>query len=494
MPNQYVNKVVYGDSTLIDITDTTAVASDVASGKYFYLASGERVSGTYVPSPSGATLIVDTPDEHGGTIREITTDAIVQLQGQKTVVPSSSVQTIYPDEGYDGFASIIVDSAPGGGSGDKAEWNDVCFWDYDGTILYSYSAADFAALSSLPANPSHSGLTAQGWNWSLADAKAHVAANGFLDIGQIYVTDDGKTRYILHIENPATTLKIALTGSVTGNLTINWGDGSATETNTGTSAKTYEHIYATAGDYTLTIAVSSGTVSLGVINGTDDRTIFRGCHIGSNAKLLAQAFNTCMWMSYLTIPSDCDISAFSYSSMGVKCLILPSAFGTSEKNSAESLNEIICFAKQTNIYGAYGQFAQSRALKRVSIPLGRNNAGWAVQSFIECRSLKRFLIHDGCTGFGNANSTQDLFSLEKVTIPSSVTQIQSGSFSNVYSLQEVHMLATTPPTLGGTNVWSNRPSTFKIYVPYSADHSILTAYQTETNWSTFASYMQEETS
>lgn len=41
-----VNKVIYGGNTLIDITDTTAVAADVASGKYFYGNDGVKTQGT----------------------------------------------------------------------------------------------------------------------------------------------------------------------------------------------------------------------------------------------------------------------------------------------------------------------------------------------------------------------------------------------------------------------------------------------------------------
>ena len=47
MPNPYVNKVAQSDgTTLIDISDTTAEVDDVVSGKFFYLASGEKAVGT----------------------------------------------------------------------------------------------------------------------------------------------------------------------------------------------------------------------------------------------------------------------------------------------------------------------------------------------------------------------------------------------------------------------------------------------------------------
>ena len=48
MPNPYVNKVVYNGVTLIDLTADTTLAADVAAGKYFHLASGERVQGALI--------------------------------------------------------------------------------------------------------------------------------------------------------------------------------------------------------------------------------------------------------------------------------------------------------------------------------------------------------------------------------------------------------------------------------------------------------------
>lgn len=83
--------------------------------------------------------------------------------------------------------------------------------------------------------------------------------------------------------------------------------------------------------------------------------------------------------------------------------------------------------------------------------------------------------------------------LTSLVIPASVVTIDNNAFLNNTGMKEYHVLPTIPPTIGAYT-FKGIPSDCIIYVPYSADHSILEAYKAATNWSTYASKMQEEPS
>lgn len=59
MANEYVNKVIYGGQTLIDLTGDDVTVSDVLSGKKFHLPSGAQGTGscTYDADTKDATAV-----------------------------------------------------------------------------------------------------------------------------------------------------------------------------------------------------------------------------------------------------------------------------------------------------------------------------------------------------------------------------------------------------------------------------------------------------
>lgn len=63
MANQYKNKIIYGDQTLMDITDTTASTEDVLEGQVFYSASGARSVGTLTDATTSTHGLMSAADK-----------------------------------------------------------------------------------------------------------------------------------------------------------------------------------------------------------------------------------------------------------------------------------------------------------------------------------------------------------------------------------------------------------------------------------------------
>ncbi len=113
MANQYVNKVVYGGDTLIDLTSDTATAADVQTGKYFHLKSGERVQGscTYDADTSDATAaaseILNTKTAY---VNGVKLTGSMPNNGGNNVTVTGTAGTTIPAGYYDGSGKAIIDS------------------------------------------------------------------------------------------------------------------------------------------------------------------------------------------------------------------------------------------------------------------------------------------------------------------------------------------------------------------------------------------------
>lgn len=131
-----------------------------------------------------------------------------------------------------------------------------------------------------------------------------------------------------------------------------------------------------------------------------------------------------------------------------------------------------------------GAFSSCSSLKSISIPLVTS----LNSVFQKCGSLE-YIELPSITSI-TVNCFQLCSSLRYADIGPGITTFGVNyAFTSCTSLEYVIIRATTPPTVGA-HVFDNT-NNCKFYVPYSSDHSVLAAYQSATNWSSYASRMLE---
>lgn len=424
---------------------------------------------------------------------------------------------------------VLTTGTGSGGSGVvEAEEKDVNFYDYDGIRLYSYTAAEAQALSELPANPAHSGLTAQGWNWTLAQIKTQLTTmGGVVEVGQNYVTTSGATEVDVVMDDP-NHLSPYMAICINGTVSVDWGDNTTTDTMTGTSItsiKTQLHTYSSTGKYTIKITVVSGAFSfhssgyLGFLwmassgslrNNVIYMNMVTDIRLGNNANIGNYAFNYCSEIKSITLPSSLsEINQYAFARCtNLKCVIVPSSVTEISNHMFDSANmSVISIPYGITTIGEYA-FSQCRSLKHISVSTNLSSIGR--NAFASCFALRRFImsssvttiaqaVFNACIAIEELELSDDLttiateglyylWSLEKLTIPSKVTSIGQYGLRMAYSLKELHFLPSMPPTLYDANVFQNLNPDCVIYVPTGK----LSAYTSAQYYPSSATYTYVE--
>jgi hypothetical protein len=399
-----------------------------------------------------------------------------------------------------------IGGSTGGNSGGSSSVSNPAlnFYDYDGTLLHSYSREDALALTELPSLPDRSseGLVCQGWNYNLDKIKNDLNSHDesrWIDVGPMYITNDGATWIDINIPDVA---RLNHPLMFKGNVTIDWGDGN-TESKNHTSATTITHNYSTSGKYRIKLTVNSGTLSLG---GTSNSYNICGdannsasnpnrvysnrienVFIGNNVTSIGTyAFSNCYSLQSISIPNSVtsiDGNAFQTCN-SLQSITIPNSvtsIGSNAFSYCHSLQSITIPNSVTSI-GDYA-FSNCYSLQSISIPNSVTSIGG--NAFSYCYSLQSISIPNSVTSIGG-NAFQSCYSLQSISIPNSVTSIGSIAFRDCYGIAKYDFSThTSVPTLSNTYAFSGIANDAKILVPESLYNEWIAA----TNWATYASYI-----
>lgn len=415
--------------------------------------------------------------------------------------------------------------------------DDVIFVDSYGKVLYSYSAEDFLALTSLPTVPSRGDNYTNNWNWELADAQTYVSNYGELIIGAIHLLKTTNLWLDIEVELFEGRLNPYLTLAVNGSVTIDWGD-STTSTLSGTSTTTgvqTSHTYPAAGVYHIGIYKPSGNTQCSIIGDSSQARsrLLAFATMGSNPTAAYNSGIRALNFSNSITFLENSFGAYALSRTGVRsinyvggaanacgnyafntCYCLPFYAAWASFNASQTFGnycfsdcsslKAISFPRAATALGTY-MFRRCYSLQRVCLPGGITAV--PDYAFQNCYALNRVVIPEGVTSIGGS-AFQNCYNLAEITLPSTVTTISVNAFNgcnaltavkipsgvttinaqtfyNCYSLAVLDLTAKTDGivTLQNTSAFTGTPTDMIYKVPLS----LLSDYQTAQNWSTYSS-------
>ena len=469
---------------------------------------------------NGTTTVSKDSDYDGMTSVSVTTNVQPDLESKSITITENTTTTISPTTGKDGLSSVsVTTNVPGitptgtisitqngtvdvtnyasadvnvSGGTTEPEEKDVNFYDYDGTRLYSYTKTEFLALSSMPNNPTHDGLIAQGWNWILSDAKSYVDDYGILDVGQMYSTENGSTKIYISLEDGRLTPAVRF--AVNGTATIDWGDNTTPTTITGTSTSTYTdniHTYSQGGNYIITITSQSkiyvDTYFVRMVNTTytDINQIYVSAVkelVLGNININSAPFQNYYLLKKVLISTNTTFGTnvgLTFDYCAFDCIVIPNTITSLEMNFfADAYLRKIIIPKSITSTGT-AVFNGTKYLDHIILPNSITTVEQAL--FYGARDMKFVILPKSLTSFG-AQAFYNCMCLSNLKIPMSITNIGNSCFYGCYGMKYYDFSShTSIPTLG-TNAFGGISNDCKIVVP----DSLYDSWKAASNWSTYA--------
>jgi hypothetical protein len=414
------------------------------------------------------------------------------------------------------FSSEIKSIESGGGIV-PCEWNDVNFYDYDGTILHSYSWDEFVAKNEMPPLPTHhKGLVCQEWNYTLEEV---LEQGGRCDVGAIYSTEDGHTRIAIDAsKRKDITIKVR---AITEEVTIDWGDGVVEQLPKNQSREPKKHIYQeereyiihiyNVGNYEIEISYAPNLLYVHGGNKLEDiyihATLIKNIIIPNNCwyqggvfnyilkhvnfprtqtQILSNIFNASYSLTSISIPNTCTLINSFFENAYIENLHIPTNVSNITISSIRSIHSMcsISVSKKSQIRCEKNCLILNDkvilGINGCTIPEGvtQINDYACKNSIVENIDLPDSVIHVGTDAFINLTYPHG------INMGKNLTSINNSAFAYMREVKYFDFRKYEHiPNLVNSNAFTGMPTGCVIVVPDALYDQWIVA----TNWATYAS-------
>lgn len=315
-------------------------------------------------------------------------------------------------------------------TGEGADSNKpIRFYGVEGVLLYSFSLTEIMGLTELPQIPEIEGLTIQGWNWTLESIQN---LGREVDVGAIYVTDDGSTRIYVKLQEGQLSLFLGYGQGSANDVYVDWGDGSELETadlyGYGISVDMH-HQYDVPGEYVIRLIPKSENTKIYLLGNSQCSLLLQkeAGSVSTNRGYLNA-------IEKIEIGKQVYITSEGLCKLGIKSIVLSEDINSFYDGLANCHElEYVAFPRKVTMLPDYTT-QNCYSLKVISLPdtLTRGTT----YAFANNCSLKRLTFPDGVANLWS-HTMRCCYEMEKIVLPKSITSVGSNMFEDCYLLEDV---------------------------------------------------------